>query len=75
MPISYIDVNVMCPFYNYSDSRKHKIACEGIVDNSCIHLFFQNRQDFQIQMDTFCCEHYTKCEVFNMLMNTKYPDE
>lgn len=75
MPISYIDTKVLCPFYNYSESRRHKINCEGITDGSCISLFFQSRKDFQIQMDVFCCEHYVKCEVYNMLMAAKYSGE
>ena len=75
MPISYIDAKVLCPFYNYSESRKHKISCEGIIEGSSTILVFQRRNDFRIQMEAFCCEHYAKCEVYNMLMNAKYSDE
>ena len=75
MPISYIDVKVQCPFYNYSERQRRKINCEGITDNSSISLFFQNGEGFQNQMEVFCCKHYTKCEVYNMLMNAKYPND
>lgn len=71
MPISYIDTQVMCPFYKYSDSRRHKIACEGIVDGSSIIMFYQDKRDFQIQMNAFCCEHYKNCEIYGIL-DAKY---
>ena len=78
MTISYIDTigdKVLCPFYNYSESRRHKIICEGITEGSTTTLFYQKKKDFLIQMDVFCCEHYAKCEVYNMLMAAKYSGE
>ena len=67
--------SVLCPFYNNDYGPKHKITWEGIVDGSCIALIFQKRNDYKIHITTFCCKHYKKCEVYNVLMNAKYPDE
>ena len=75
MPISYIDVHVKCPFYQYSKGQERKICCEGIIEGSSTFLVFHRRNDFRIQMEVFCCEHYAKCEVYNMLMTAKYSDD
>ncbi|MGN1016677.1 MAG: hypothetical protein ACI4PL_06745 [Faecousia sp.] len=70
---SYLQVFVQCPFYK-KDNGKNTISCEGIVDYSTCTLTFQNRNDFKIQMETFCFEHYKKCELYRMLID-KYKDE
>lgn len=75
MPTGVYQTSVICPFYKHDNGQKHKITCEGLIDDSCITLTFQKRNDYKIQITTFCCEHYKKCEVYNMLMNAKYPGE
>jgi len=78
MPTSRTDTRVQCPFYQYDESlakkRKHKIVCEGIIDGSTLVLNYKYKRDFRIQLDTFCCEYYDRCEVYRMLMQ-KYDDE
>ena len=69
---SYNQVYALCPFYKWDDGKK-RIACEGIVDESSIALIYHRREDYNIQFKTFCCEHYTKCEIHNLLME-KYED-
>ena len=77
MPISRNDVLVKCPFYKYDQnlSKKggYRIVCEGIVQGSSLIQKFTYKRDFQIQIDTFCCEHYDRCEVYRML-NQKYEE-
>lgn len=70
---SYKQIEVKCPFYKYDDGKR-RITCEGIIDDSSLALIFHNKRDYEIQIDTFCCEHYTKCEVYRMLMD-KYDEE
>lgn len=72
MPTGVYQTSVLCPFYNHDNGQKHKVTCEGIIDGSCITLTFQKRLDYKIHITTFCCEHYKKCEVYNMLMDAKY---
>lgn len=74
MPTGYYQTSVGCPFYNHDDKRKHRITCEGLVDDSCLALVFQRRQDYEIHITTFCCEHYKRCEIYRMLMQ-KYDTE
>lgn len=70
---SYKQIEVKCPFYKFDDGKR-RITCEGIIDDSSLALIYHNKNDYQIQIDTFCCEHYKKCEVYKLLME-KYEEE
>ena len=70
---SYRQVDVVCPFYR-NDDGKGRITCEGFVDRSSLALIYGRRNDYEIQIRTFCCEHYTRCEVYRMLMD-KYEED
>lgn len=59
---------VGCPFYRSDDGRQ-KILCEGLIDGSSLTLTYVRGQDFRIQREVFCCEHYDKCEIYTMLMS------
>lgn len=64
---------VKCPFFLRDDGRK-EIVCEGVGGGSTLKLCFQRKQDFLIQMETFCKEHYRNCEVFRAVME-KYQED
>lgn len=72
---SYNQINVGCCFYKYDDGRK-MITCEGLVgkDESSIALIYHNKDDFKIHFETFCCKYHTRCEIYRMLMESKYDD-
>lgn len=70
---SYKQVDVQCPFYRWDDG-KQRITCEGIINKSSIILSYRAKSDYLIQMDTFCCRHYDRCEVYQMLMQIKSDD-
>lgn len=57
---------VQCPYYR-TDDNKMRILCQGVADSSRLAWNFTTKKDFKIQMDTFCCQHYKKCEVYRML--------
>lgn len=65
---SYWQAYVLCPFYKYDDGKR-RITCEGLVDNSSLALVYHKKADFDTQIGVFCCEHYTKCEVYRMLIS------
>ena len=67
--------NVQCPFFKFDDLKRKRIVCEGIVDESSLALIYCRSRDYYTQLSVFCCEHYTKCEVYNMIMAAKYDDE
>ena len=66
---SYKAVDCKCPFFKYDDGKR-RITCEGLVgEGSSIALIYHNKADYEIQMNTFCCKHYEKCEVYRLLMD------
>ena len=71
---SYKQVYVQCPFYRFDDGRR-TITCEGIVEDSSLALIYRQYADYETQISVFCCEHYKKCEIYRMLMSSKYEDE
>ena len=70
---SYIQVFVKCPFYKYDDGA-NRVVCEGLTgDDSSITAYFKKKEDFETQMRVFCCENFSKCEIYRGLM-TKYEE-
>lgn len=57
--------DVQCPFYQ-QDNGRNLLTCEGVTDGSRLQWQFRRKKDFAVQMEVFCCEHYTKCEVYRM---------
>lgn len=70
---SYKQAYVQCPFYKYDDG-KQRITCEGLIEDSSLALIYHKKQDYETQINVFCCEHYTRCEVYRLLME-KYKEE
>ena len=66
--------DALCPFYRFDDGRKHRIVCEGLVDNSTLALTYRQREDYDTQLGVFCCEHFKRCEVYAILA-AKYDDD
>ena len=64
---------VQCPFFLRDDGRK-EIVCEGVGGGSTLKLCFQRKQDFLIQMESFCKEHFERCEVYHAAME-KYQED
>lgn len=64
-----------CPFYKYDDRQAKRIVCEGIVNQSWLALNYHRKQDYDMQLTAFCCEHYKMCEIYLMLMKYKYDEE
>ena len=70
---SYYQADVQCPFYKYDDGKR-RITCEGIITDSSLALIYHKKSDYETQIDTFCCQHYYKCELYGILME-KYSEE
>lgn len=79
MPTSRNDTRVLCPFYQYDESKNrykgYRIVCEGLIKKSALHHIYEEKADYLIQLNTFCCEHFDRCEIYRMLMDTKYSSE
>ena len=77
MPTSRNDTRVQCPFYRYDESqnkkRAHRITCEGLISGSTLVLNYRYKRDFKIQLESFCCRYYDRCEIYRMLLE-KYEE-
>ena len=49
-----------------------RITCEGFVGDSTLSQQFKRKEDFDKQMEVFCCGTYRYCEVYRMLAAEKY---
>lgn len=72
--------DAVCPFYLTdricaNGEYRYDIFCEGIVDKSCIAVRFYERKPYETQIRTFCCEHFTNCEIYRAVMDAKYAEE
>ena len=55
----------VCPFYQFYE--RHKIVCEGVQEDSNLHMTFSNPDDRKDYHDAMCCGDYKKCRVAKML--------
>lgn len=61
---SYMAKDVKCPYYLKEEGVK--IHCEGVEDNTYIHLVFASakiRRDYQLNK---CCNNYNRCLIAAM---------
>lgn len=61
----HISNEVLCPFYHSEDN--YKICCEGVTNESTVHVVFPAPRFKTAYSKTFCCEKYKKCKVCKML--------
>ena len=54
-----------CPFYKKEDQQT--IFCEGVMDNSSVHLSFGNGLDCTEYKESKCRSNYRQCYVYRML--------
>lgn len=73
MPISFLDVDVKCPFFRYAEDKIRRITCEGITDASTLAQTFVSREDYLREIEIHCAGKYRYCEIYTMLME-KYDD-
>ena len=66
----YKSVDVKCPFYKKSDNNQ--IICEGMTDDSTIHMCFSCTKSKNNHSKVFCENHYDKCEIYRAVMESKY---
>ena len=71
---SFNQVYVQCPFYKEDDGRLC-ITCEGLGDARYLKQAYDRKAHYAKQIDVFCCEHYKNCEVYRLIMETKYDEE
>ena len=65
MANNFLSADVGCPFYH--DYVSHELRCEGVKDNSSIHLAFGSPTDRRDYMHEYCYTNYKNCKVARML--------
>ena len=69
----YNCAKAICPYYK--QFKKQEIICEGIIDNTAIHIGFGNVHDLRRHVKKYCCHYdYEKCPVAKMLTE-KYDEK
>lgn len=66
-------LNAKCPFFRKDSALS--IHCEGLIDRSSIVQYYRTAEDCSIQFDTFCSEHYRRCEIYDAIVKAKYLNE
>lgn len=64
--------DVVCPYYK--DELQQIIRCEGVDDNSVIHLAFNAKDKLRLYRSEFCERCYRRCLIAQML-NRKWDYE
>ena len=61
----YKSKTAMCPFYKKED--RQTIFCEGVTDNSSVHLAFGYDTECKEYKTTYCRCSFLRCPVYKML--------
>lgn len=61
--------DVVCPYYKYEAPQM--IYCEGVDDNTALHLAFDAKDRMKGYIKARCCNRWKECLIAQML-NRKY---
>ena len=64
--------DVVCPYYKYEAPQM--IYCEGVDDNTALHLAFDAKDRMKGYIRARCCNRWKECLIAQML-NKKYDYE
>ena len=64
---SYISGRIICPFFKDTRNNNQSIVCEGVKQNTALHLTFSNKSRQKEYIEEFCCNNYKHCRIANML--------
>ena len=59
------DIYTKCPYYKWQ--TKCVICCEGVRENSSIHMAFAGKKDRLGHQKVFCRDHWCRCVVAQAL--------
>lgn len=68
----YVSNYALCPFYRSEDG--YRLVCEGVVDDSSVHVVFPSSTKKREYRDKYCCSDYKACRVSHVLY-AKYGGE
>ena len=53
------DIYALCPFYRRAE--KQKVICEGLVENSTVHMAFATSTEMDAYKREYCDKAYRMC--------------
>lgn len=65
---SYNSVDVLCPYYQYEDTKHSCMICEGMLPGSTMRSRFRSGAALRRHLAVFCCDAYEKCPWCRILM-------
>ena len=65
--------DVVCPFYRYDDGYC-RVVCEGLTEDSSLVQHYRTKSGFKQQLEVYCSANCRYCEIFRMLMQSKYEE-
>lgn len=71
---TYIQADVLCPFYITDKANPIILKCEGLQPDITISLMFVYKNTKVNFMNKYCCKQYEKCPLFDVIYK-KYEDE
>ena len=70
---SYLQADILCPFYIKDMSKPPCLKCEGITDKSGMTMIFKNNAEKEKWARKYCMESYKICGLYEIIMR-KYDD-
>ena len=70
---TYIQADIMCPFYLTDENQKPYVRCEGFYNNTKLTTNFKNKKVKDKYMHKFCVSNYKDCKVCQLLSD-KYKE-
>ena len=61
----YISKDAKCPFYICEDPQR--IMCEGVEEETGVHLTFRSCNHKKLYARSFCADEYEECRIHKML--------
>ena len=59
--MSYLDVDVCCPYFERLDQKTGHITCEGILPGSTVKCHFRNGTTLKDALLKYCCQKGSEC--------------
>ena len=64
---SFLQADVLCPFYINDSNKPPKIKCEGLSDKSRLALNFVKSDAKNSHIKLFCAGEYQLCPLFRVI--------
>jgi len=73
---NFSKADIVCPFYRRScEGKLNRIVCEGVSECSTLAQTWSGKKRMQKHLKGYCCENYSECPIYRMLMREKYNED